>query len=451
MPTSKREARPRTYTLISQWAGPACIAAAFLVMALWTWRKWPDIVVDFGRELYGPWQLVASKVLYVDIAYFNGLFSPYLNALWFRLFGVSLTTLICCNLALLTVLISIIYRIFRIACDHLTAMLSSLVLVCVFAFSQYTPAGNYNYVSPSSHELTHGLGLAVGMIFCLWRYVLRGQPWMCLAAGLLLGLVFLTKAEVFLATAAAAALGRAVLHLSDRPSERQTAVGVLSFAGAALLPIALGLTFLSTQMPATQALHGIAGTWKGLLESQAASHPFYQHGLGFDRPWTNGVMMLRTFAGLLLLAGALAVADMACKLRPRRRVPILGVSIALLAAALLVRLLPVPWLMSGREPWLAPWLIVGPPLPLAALGIGAVLTLYSITGRVDWHTTRRLAPLAFWAVFAFVLLGKIILRSRVYHDGFALAMPAALLLVVCFVRLVPTALRKIYGGGTLFR
>ena len=63
-----------------------------------TWRRWPDLLIDFGRELYVPWQLASGAVLYEDIAYFNGPLSAYWNALLFRWFGPSLLTLVVANL-----------------------------------------------------------------------------------------------------------------------------------------------------------------------------------------------------------------------------------------------------------------------------------------------------------------------------------------------------------------
>ncbi|HEY1628509.1 MAG TPA: hypothetical protein VGF52_01550, partial [Tepidisphaeraceae bacterium] len=48
------------------------ISLTFLIMLAWTWGTWPDPIVDFGRELYVPWQLTQGKILYRDIAYFNG-------------------------------------------------------------------------------------------------------------------------------------------------------------------------------------------------------------------------------------------------------------------------------------------------------------------------------------------------------------------------------------------
>src|SRR5262245_8791079 len=103
-------------------------------MAAWTWGTWPDVLVDFGRELYVPWRITQGQTLYRDIAYFNGPFSPYLNALWFTWFGVSLRTLVWANLALLAILIVLIYRIARGMGDRLAAAGACLMVLTVFAF-----------------------------------------------------------------------------------------------------------------------------------------------------------------------------------------------------------------------------------------------------------------------------------------------------------------------------
>src|SRR5579885_3012526 len=69
------------------------IIAAFVVMLIWSWGAWPDPLVDFGTHLYVPWQLSVGKVLYRDVAYYNGPLSPYFNALMFKVFGVGLHVL----------------------------------------------------------------------------------------------------------------------------------------------------------------------------------------------------------------------------------------------------------------------------------------------------------------------------------------------------------------------
>ena len=67
-------------------------AIVFALLTWWSWRKWSDPIIDVGRELYVPWQITQGRVLYRDIASLFGPLSPYVNALWFTLFGVSLRT-----------------------------------------------------------------------------------------------------------------------------------------------------------------------------------------------------------------------------------------------------------------------------------------------------------------------------------------------------------------------
>ena len=66
-------------------------------MAAWTWRTWPDVLIDFGREAYVAWRLAEGDVLHRDVVYVSGPLSPYWNALWFRVFGASLDTLFVAN------------------------------------------------------------------------------------------------------------------------------------------------------------------------------------------------------------------------------------------------------------------------------------------------------------------------------------------------------------------
>jgi hypothetical protein len=97
--------------VLVRWLGPGVITAAGLVMLCWTWATWPHPLVDFGRELYVPWQLAQGKVLYTEIAWFNGPLSQYWNSVCFRLFGASLRTLVICNLAALALLIALLHHI----------------------------------------------------------------------------------------------------------------------------------------------------------------------------------------------------------------------------------------------------------------------------------------------------------------------------------------------------
>ena len=70
------------------------VGMAFAAMVALTWRKWGDILVDYGPQLYVPWQLASGAVLYRDVFYLpGGPVSQYYHALLFKVFGVSFLTL----------------------------------------------------------------------------------------------------------------------------------------------------------------------------------------------------------------------------------------------------------------------------------------------------------------------------------------------------------------------
>ena len=88
--------------------------AVIAALLLWRgWSRWTHPVIDFGRELYVPWQILEGKILYRDLAYFNGPLSPYLNALGLNIFGVSLTALVIVNFILLATLTLLLYQLVR--------------------------------------------------------------------------------------------------------------------------------------------------------------------------------------------------------------------------------------------------------------------------------------------------------------------------------------------------
>ena len=165
--------------------GLLVIAAAGLVMLCWTWGTWPDVLIDFGSQLYIPWQLSSGKVLYTDIAYYNGPLSQYFNALVFQLFGVGLSTLVACNFAILIGLVLLLRWMLAQIGSRWSADLACLGFILLFAFAQQVSIGNYNYMCPYAHEMTHGLLFSLLALAAIWQYprwglwaiVLGGAAW----------------------------------------------------------------------------------------------------------------------------------------------------------------------------------------------------------------------------------------------------------------------------------
>ena len=419
----------------AQWIGPALLAVQFAALTAWSWRKWPDLLVDFGQQLYIPWRLASGDILYRDIAWLHGPLSQHLNGALFALFGPSLTTLIVANLALLALLIGLVYRLALDSTDRLTAFITCATLIGVFAFGQYVRVGNYNFISPYTHEATHGVILVALMILLLDRHARRKTRGTAAAAGLCLGLVLLTKADVALAAGTTAVLAWLLVFTRDRSgSLKEKMRGAGLFALASVAPGAAFFTFFASVMPAGQALRASAGAFAS-IRPEIAANAFYGAALGLDRPGANSARMIWMGSLVLLFVALAAGLDLATRRFGARRIAIgatLGATLLLVSA----RAAPVPWQELPRM------------LPLAMLLITVGLLVTRLRQREPDTPT---APLL-CAAFALMLLMKIVLNTHLYHFGFYLAMPAALLMVAALVHRIPRALARRHGGhGIVFR
>jgi hypothetical protein len=53
--------RPKRFTSI-EWLGWIALAGLTVFFLDTSWRRWPDPLIDFGRELYIPWRLAHGAV-----------------------------------------------------------------------------------------------------------------------------------------------------------------------------------------------------------------------------------------------------------------------------------------------------------------------------------------------------------------------------------------------------
>jgi hypothetical protein len=413
-------------------------------MASWSWRKWPDVLVDFGRELYVPWRLAEGDVLYRDVAWINGPLSAWWNALWFRVLGVGFDSLIAVNLILLALLTVLLYGLLARAADRVGATCACLVFVTLFAFAQFIFIGNYNWVAPYSHDLTHGVLLSLVGIACVARVARSGSSAWIAASGLLLGLVFLTKVEVFAAAAVGITGGIAVALRRQCHSAAGLAGAGSKFALAVVAPPLVALGLLATTLAPGQALASLVADWTALLDTRTAALPFYRSGSGLDDVVGNLGRILGCLAACLL---ALAPAALLAYTLPRagdtRRpwlpAPVVGgLAFGLSAGALLLLSDWIPWRGAVRA------------LPLVLLALAAGMAWRAWRGERESAPERGVLQLAL-ILFAGGLLAKMALNTRLLQYGFALAMPATLVVVVALVSWLPAALDRAGRSGSVFR
>ncbi|HEY5999182.1 MAG TPA: glycosyltransferase family 39 protein [bacterium] len=406
-------------------------------MAALSWYRWPEAIVDYGRELYVPWRIDAGEMLYRDIPHLYGPLAQYGNALLFTLFGTGLRTLVTFNLLLIAALSVGIYVMFRRVYDRLTATLCGMVFLGVFAFGRNTGQGNWNFVCPYSHEVTYGVFLSFALLVPLAAFHTPGERRWAGGAGFLLGLIFLTKVEVFVAAAAAAVVVVGVPVVWTR-SLRPTARGRLLLAAVCFMVPLLGFAALfACRTTVADAAGMLATTVTSLGRGAIVRHPFYLNHAGLDEPLANTGILLAAAAiyGVILL-GVLVLGRFVARRGglARNRLLVAGCTVVLCVTAYLLRDRTELWSRVGR------------PIPLFVAAHSLWLLRRRGEAAADDGGPRSLLPLAL-STFGLFLLLKIILRVQFRFYGFALALPATLVTVAGAVHHWPRYVQRRGGSA----
>jgi hypothetical protein len=408
------------------------ILTAAAAMLAWTWLRWADPIVNCGRELYIPWQLASGRVLYRDIPHFNGPFSQYFNAMLFFVVGPSVRALVLTNLLWLAALVAMTWRLWRLIADRFTATVACLLLLLMCSFIQLTRTGGFNFVMPFAHEMTHGAILSFAAITCLAAYLRGGKRRWLLAAGFALGLVFLTRAEMFVAAAPAVMIGAIASMYARRLSNAAIARHLGELILATIVPPIVALLLLNRAMPLEQALHGVLGSWRWSFDERLIGNTFYETLRGTDWPARNLAKMLFCSVGYVVLLGSAAAAGMFFR-RPgeiRAVAPMLAALLVVSALVIVYDTLNWQYVLCGLN-------VV---MVALALGFGAML-LQRPRDRIDAVLVLRLTVV--W--FALLLLARMGLRVVIFDFGFVIAMPALLAATAAAVCWLPNVVHR--NGG----
>ncbi len=413
------------------WLHLGALAAVFATLFAATWGRWPDVLIDFGRELYVPWRILEGDELFADLAWFNGPLSPHWNALVFRLFGVGLTTLVWVNAAIFAGILALLHYLLREIASPVAATLACLVVMATCGFAQLFFVGNYNFICPYSHEATHGVLLGLGALAAAQRWRGRGSLAWLLLCGLCVGLAFLTKPEMFVAAFIGACVAVGLYAWSANSSYLRAGV---AFAAGMIVPIAASWALLRGSLGSAGAWSATLGAWPQLFSSTIAQQHFYRVGMGLEAPGANlQSNLLWTASTLALFAPSVALAFWA---RDARRRVVAGVLAAVATAILFVLSYSrVQWLDAAR-----PWALFA----LVAWVLAVWATLRT-RGAATWPGA------AGFAAFSLAMLAKILLYTRLYHYGFALALPATALVVVAAWSWIPARLDAAGGAGSVLR
>ena len=424
------------------------IASVFVVgvfMFHISWLKTPDILVDFGRELYVPWQLSEGKLLYKDLVYWNGPVSPYLNALIFSLFGASVHTLLAFNVVVIIAIAVLIFLLFMGKDDYLSGAATAITFLTLFAFAQYYRIGSYNFAAPYSHELTHGILLSLFSIYISRLYLSSGRTLYLVIVGLCVGLSLLTKVEIFVSLFCAILLWFALALWLERPSVKEGLKKAGYLIAGFFLPLVLSLIIFSQDLGLSGALRGILGSWYILVMTDIGTGLFQKSVMGLDAAVHNVSRLFTSLLWYLLIFAPLAIA---AYLLGRKKA----------AGPFRVYASPLAAIVAGAVTWFfipGLWSEILRPLPLL-MAILLVIFFFMLVRNLRGE--RGASDRAVWIIgemtficFALAMLMKMFLKTHAAHYGFALAMPATLVLVKLLLEYIPDAMKSATNGSTIFK
>jgi hypothetical protein len=388
------------------------VAALACGMLIWTWNSWADSMVDFGREAYVAWQLHEGARLYEDVAYFNGPLSPHVSAFVFSIFGPSLRSLYLANFSLAVAISLLLFHGIASITSRSCATFCVALFVLLFAFAHYDMAiSNYDYLAPYSHEMTHGLLVALVCLAMLGRWVTSRNRAFCAAAGAAAGIVFLTKPEIFAATELACVASLALVALRDRGRFRSLLgpAGLLGIGAAAVIALATACLAWHTSWP--EAMKRVIGGWAYVFDSQVLTLQFYRAGAGLDQPAGRIAIIAFWFAIQLLMLRLALRASFPARARTRS----LDLCMLVVAGAIMAA---VPSAIQPRHFF--------SPLPVWLSAVFVLGILRIVRERPALELANRIVTGLTLVAFALGMLLKILLNVKIYQYGFVLAMPGTM-------------------------
>lgn len=415
--------------------GPLVVAFSFVALAIATWQKGGDLFTDFGHQLYLAWRLSEGEILYRDIPWLFGPLAHHVNAMVFKLAGVSVNNLLVANLCVITALTTAMYSLTQRVSNRLTATLVAVVTLGVFCFGHLLEEGVFNFLTPYSHDATYGLLLCVLLIWCCDSWGRTQSHIFALLVGVCTGLAMLTKIELALAAIAVVFTFFAFSRLL-KLALPATPLLLLGF----LAPLAAGYFYFLRFMSPGDALLAMSASFSQVFRGghEVLLESYQLRGLGFD-DWQGNLKIL---AQSCLLGASLSLAAFLCDflLRRSRHKGTLALCGAFLVFALLfMKSSLIPWLDAPR------FLTVLCP---ALLGVACYESL-----RSQLTQTQKLTALTalLWLTLASFLLLRLGLRARFYHYGFFLALPATAGMIVAYMYYMPRLIRQRGGDGDTFR
>jgi len=304
------------------WAAAALLAAATVALYLVSRGKWSDPLIDSGREWIVPDGLSRGELLYKDVVYWFGPFTPYFQAAFFRVFGSGFATLVLAGAVSAAATLAVLFVVLRRVTDRGSAALWTALAIPALIFMPNAGGA----LLGMGYRIWHAAAFALGAVALAARPRRGREIWPSAAAGVCAGLAGLCRTEWGLAAIVATALASIVRSRLRKGGVFDAVIAALAFVGT----FGIGLGAFVWSAGADAVLRDGPVLLAGLPPETRESLAILSGGLD----WRGGLAELAYSAacGTGLVALAL-LASRPCGIDRRRWLAVLLGSVAVLAAA----------------------------------------------------------------------------------------------------------------------
>jgi hypothetical protein len=389
-------------------AGLVLFAAATVSLFFVSRGKWSDAIIDSGREWIVPDALARGELLYRDVVYWFGPFTPYFHALFFRAFGSSFVTLVAAGAVASAGVLAALFWVLRRCAGRIEAWEWTTLAVPVLVFMPNAGGG----LLGMGYRIWHAAGFALAAVALAAHR--RERPRLgAFLAGCLAGVSGLCRTEWGLAACAAVLLAVALGSRRRIPFGRAALAAVAGWATVFGGGLVLFLLLAGPQAVIREGHVLLTG-----LPPETRDFLLRYSGV-FD--WRRGLAQM-AYSGAMWLGAATAVELLALGARDRNtrrpRLVRLGALLGVLALAAALGGGSGPVLLSAAPLVCAAALVIGlrrAPRPrgarLAAVGLLGLLLSY----RRPFHigdAAYVAPPLLFAFACAGALLSLAVARQR---------------------------------------
>jgi hypothetical protein len=275
---------PRTSRALAVTAGATVLLASGLLFAI-SRGKWSDAIIDSGREWIVPDALSRGELLYRDVVYWFGPFTPYFQATFFCFFGSSFSTLALCGLmGACGVLLALYFALTRVT-GRREAVLWAALAIPALVFMPNSGGA----IIGMGYRMWHAAAFALAGCGFASLSGTRGDTLRSLGAGACAGLAGLCRTEWGVITLVSV-LCAECMRSRDSARLRRT---LLVTTAAALLTFVSVLGGFAAAAGLSAILHDAPVLLVGIPRDTPAGS-----ALAVFRDWRGGIPVLLYSAGL---------------------------------------------------------------------------------------------------------------------------------------------------------